>query len=753
MKPLYSIIQCKTAALKCGTVRPTQKCKRRRKTLLTTLALSGLSLGVSAQEQETDSLEGKKVVLDEVLVQAIRVTKEFPITFSNLDQEEITPRNLGQDVPILMNFLPAVVTTSDAGAGVGYTSIRVRGSDATRVNVTINGVPYNDAESQGTFWVNMPDFASSTQSLQLQRGVGTSTNGAAAFGASLNLLTDAFSEEAYARISSSVGSFKTLRNNIKFSTGILNDHFEISGRLSRITSDGYIDRARSELDAYFLQGVYKDENTLVKALLFGGHEITYQAWNGVTPEELEEEGRTYNSAGIYFDENGNRQFHDNEVDNYKQDHFQLHWNETLSPEWSTNLALHYTRGRGFFEQYKEDEDFSDYGLEPIDIGGETVNTTDLIRRRWLDNDFYGTVFSATYNNDNLKLILGGGYNEYKGDHFGEIIWARYASDSEIGDRYYDDNSTKTDLNVYAKANYQLNNKWSVFGDVQYRGVGYEANGDDTGLVDDSFNFFNPKAGVTFDLNQNNNFYLSYARANREPNRNDYENGNPKPEKLNDFELGWRYISPDFQLNTNVYYMRYKDQLVLTGELNDVGAPLRANVGDSYRLGLEVDANLRLGNKFRLRPNIALSDNRNIDFFFQRDGELQDLGNTHIAYSPQVVAGNVLAFQPNENLQVSLLSKFVGKQYMGNIDSENSTLDRYTQTDFNVQYVIETGSFVKSIVLSGLVNNIFDADIISNGYFYTYDDDFSSPGTITTIEGAGYYPQAGINFLIGATVNF
>ncbi|MER3375529.1 MAG: TonB-dependent receptor [Allomuricauda sp.] len=717
------------------------------------MALSGLALGLSAQEQETDSLEGKKVVLDEVLVQAIRVTKEFPITFSNLDQEEITPRNLGQDVPVLMNFLPAVVTTSDAGAGVGYTGIRVRGSDATRVNVTINGVPYNDAESQGTFWVNMPDFASSTQSLQLQRGVGTSTNGAAAFGASLNLLTDAFSEEAYARISSSVGSFNTLRNNIKFSTGILSDHFEISGRLSRINSDGYIDRARSDLDSYFLQGVYKDDNTLVKALLFGGHEITYQAWNGVTAEELEEEGRTYNSAGIYFDENGNRQFYNNEVDDYKQDHFQLHWNETLSPEWSTNLALHYTRGRGFFEQYREDEGFADYGLEPIDIGGETINTTDLIRRRWLDNDFYGTVFSATYNKDNLKLILGGGYNEYKGDHFGEIIWARYASGSEIGDRYYDDNSKKTDLNVYAKANYQLNNKWSIFGDVQYRGVGYEANGDDTGLVDDTFNFFNPKAGVTFNLNPNNNFYLSYARANREPNRNDYENGSPKPEKLNDFELGWRYVSPGFQLNTNVYYMRYKDQLVLTGELNDVGAPLRANVGDSYRLGLEVDANLRLGNKFRLRPNIALSDNRNIDFFFQRDGELQDLGNTHIAYSPQVVAGNVISFQPNESFQVSLLSKFVGKQYMGNIDSENSTLDSYTQTDFNVQYVIETGSFVKSIVLSGLVNNIFDADIISNGYFFTYDDDFSNPGTITTIEGAGYYPQAGINFLVGATVNF
>lgn len=752
MKTFYSI-DLGTAGLKCGPMRSSKLNDRHRiKKFFATLALSGLAFSLSAQEEPTDSLEGRKVVLDEVLVQAIRATKEFPITFSNLDQEEVTSRNLGQDVPILMNFLPAVVTTSDAGAGIGYTSIRVRGSDATRVNVTINGVPYNDAESQGTFWVNMPDFASSTQSLQLQRGVGTSTNGAGAFGASLNVLTDAFSEEAYAKVSTSVGSFNTLRNNVKFSTGILNDHFEFSGRLSRITSDGYVDRAASELDGYFLQGVYRDDNTLVKALLFGGHEITYQAWDGITAEQLETD-RTFNPVGMYTDENGQTRFYDKEEDNYKQDHFQLHWNETLSPFWSANIALHYTRGRGYFEQYREDDDFADYGLEPIEIGDENINTTDLIRRRWLDNDFYGTVFSATYNKDNLKLILGGGYNEYKGDHFGEIIWARFASNSEIRDRYYDDNSTKTDLNLYAKANYQLNGKWSVFGDVQYRGVTYEANGNDTGLVDDTFNFFNPKAGITFDLDRNNNFYFSYARANREPNRNDYESGNPKPERLNDFELGWRYVSPAFQLNTNLYYMRYRDQLVLTGELNDVGAPLRANVGDSYRLGLEVDANISLGQKFALRPNIALSDNRNLDFFFQRDGELQDLGNTQIAYSPQIVAGNILAFQPNQNLQFSLLSKFVGKQYMGNIDSENSTLDSYTQTDFNVQYVINANSFFKSIVLSGLVNNVFDADIVSNGYFFTYDDDFSNPGTITTIEEARYYPQAGINFLLGATIIF
>ncbi|MFK7812665.1 MAG: TonB-dependent receptor [Maribacter sp.] len=692
------------------------------------------------------------VVLDEAFVSAIRVTNETPVTFSNLTKEQIKPRNLGQDIPILMNFLPSVVTTSDAGAGVGYTGIRVRGSDATRVNVTINGIPYNDAESQGTFWVNMPDFASSTESLQLQRGVGTSTNGAGAFGASLNLLTDRVSEEAYGQISSSIGSFNTLRNNLKFSTGLLGDHVEIAGRLSRISSDGYIDRASSKLESYFLQGSYKDDNTLIKALLFGGHEITYQSWFGIDAATLESD-RTFNPAGIYTDENNNTQFYDKEEDNYKQDHAQLLWNEKLNDNWSTNIALHYTRGRGYFEQFKEDEDFGDYGFNPIQVDTVVINTTDLIRRRWLDNDFYGSVFSANYVNDKLNFIVGGGFNTYSGDHFGEVIWARFASNSNIRDRYYDDNSSKTDFNIYSKANYKLDDKWSLFGDLQYRTVGYKANGDETGLVDDTFNFFNPKAGVTYDLNQNNNLYFSYAVANREPNRNDYENGNPESEKLNDFELGWRYVSSDFQVSTNMYYMNYKNQLVLTGQLNDVGAPLRENVGDSYRLGLEIDANMKLGEKVHWSPNVAISTNKNKDFNFERDGVLQNLGDTNIAFSPNLVIGNQLTYNPSENFQLSALTKYVSKQYMGNIDSEGSTLDAYSQTDLNIQYTIDFNSIVKSITFSGLVNNVFDQLNVTNGYFFTFDDDFTDPNTITTIEGAGYYPQAGTNFLLGATILF
>ncbi|MCQ0111602.1 TonB-dependent receptor [Zhouia amylolytica] len=696
--------------------------------------------------------EEKTIALDEVLVSAIRVTSKTPVTFSNMSKKDIKKRNLGQDIPVLMNYLPSVVTTTDAGAGVGYTGIRVRGSDATRVNVTINGIPYNDAESQGTFWVNMPDFASSVENLQLQRGVGTSTNGAGAFGASLNLLTDAISEESYGEISSSVGSFNTQKHNVKFSTGKLNDHVEISGRLSLIESDGYIDRASSDLKSYFLQGAYVDESTLIKALVFGGHEITYQAWNGIDSGMLESD-RRFNTAGMYTDEDGNVQFYDNEVDDYKQDHAQLHWNEKWNSNWNTNFALHYTYGRGYFEQYREGESFEDYNLEPITTADGEISSTDLIRRRWLDNDFYGTTFSANYQDDNFDLILGGAWNKYEGDHFGEVIWARYASNSEIRDRYYDDNSVKTDFNIYGKASFMLTNRLGLFGDLQYRRVTYKANGEDTGLVDDEFDFFNPKAGITYNMNEQNSLYFSYARANREPNRNDYENGSPKPEKLNDFELGWRYGSKAVKLNLNAYYMRYKDQLVLTGELNDVGAPLRENIGDSYRLGVEADATIVFNSKFIVRPNVSLSTNKNIDFYFERDGSLRDLGNTTIAYSPSFVGSNIFTYLPVNNLQFSLLSKYVSEQYMGNIDSDGSKLSSYFVNDFNVQYEIQTNTFIDSIILTGLVNNIFDKKYVSNGYFYTYDDNWTDPNQVTTIEGAGYYPQAGINFLIGATFMF
>ena len=701
--------------------------KKTKSACLCSVFFSLFSLVSFSQEKQKDTTKVNQ--LDEVLVSAVRVTTKTPVSFSNLDKKEIKFRNLGQDIPVLMNYLPSVVTTSDAGNGMGYTGIRVRGSDATRVNVTINGIPYNDSESHGTYWVNMPDFASSLESIQLQRGVGTSTNGAGAFGASLNMLTETYSKKASGEISSSFGSYNSNKNTVKFSTGLMNDHFEIAGRLSTLKSDGYVDRASSNLKSYFLQGTYVGNTTLIKALAFGGTEKTYQSWNGIDAATMETD-RTFNSAGMFTDEAGNTRFYENETDNYQQDHYQLHWNEKITGNWSTNLAVHYTKGKGYYENYKEDADFADYGLLPV--GTET--TTDLIRQKWLDNDFYGTTFSANYKSEKLDVILGGGWNKYEGQHFGKVIWARYASQSELGDLYYNDAATKTDGNIFAKANYQITEKISLFGDLQLRNVHYKADSWETGVVNDNFNFFNPKAGLNYDINAKNKLYFSYAKANREPNRTDYENGNPKPEKLNDYELGWRLDAENVKINTNVYYMAYKDQLILTGELDDVGSPIRSNSDKSYRLGLEVDATIVISEKFIIRPNFTLSDNKNVDLNIGF-GDV----TTDIAYSPSIIAGNIFIYKPIEGLYVSLLQKFVGEQFMNNVDSIEAKLESYFVNDLNVSYEIKPKSVFQSITITGLVNNVFDKKYVSNGYMwdvYPY-----------------YYPQAGINFLAGLTLKF
>lgn len=712
------------------------------KLFLGTLIAVGFSHSTQAQETSKDTTQ-----LQEVVVSSVRAKKKTPITFSNLSKEELATRNLGQDIPILMNYLPSVVTTSDAGNGFGYTGIRVRGSDATRVNVTINGIPYNDSESHGTFWVNMPDFASSVENLQLQRGVGTSTNGAGAFGASLNMLTDNYSTKANGEISNSFGSFNSRKHTVKFSSGLLNNNFELAGRLSKIASDGYIDRAFSDLKSYFLQGTFTNSKrtTLIKALAFGGTEKTYQSWNGIDESTLKDD-RTFNSAGMFTDEFGNIRFYDNETDNYQQDHYQLIWNQTISKNWKSNIAFHYTKGKGYYENYKENALFEDYNLTPI-IG---IISTDLIRQKWLDNDFFGTTFSLNYKNSNLDIVYGGGWNKYLGDHFGKVIWARFASTSELGDHYYEHFGRKEDVNTFLKTSYNVTKNLLLYVDLQLRSVNYSANGD-TGLVDDNFTFFNPKGGITWTLNNYNNFYFSYARANREPNRTDYENGNPKPERLDDLELGWRFEKAKTKLNVNGYFMVYQNQLILTGALDDVGNPIRENSGKSYRLGIEIDAIIQPLKNVFLQPNLALSQNKNTDFYFTRDGMLQNLGDTNIAFSPSLVFNNRLTIVPFKNFQASMFSKFVGEQYMGNIDSENSKLESYSSTDLNVSYEIQPKKIFKSILFSLLANNIFDQKIVSNGYFYTYDDFFSNPGTISTIEETAYYPQAGINFLAGLTL--
>lgn len=724
------------------------------KKLLFMIAATCAALPMSAQEQVQDTTKVES--LEEVLVRSVRVDADSPITHSNLSAEEIEKRNLGQDIPILLNYLPSVVTTSDAGAGVGYTYIRVRGSDASRVNVTLNGIPFNDAESQGTFWVNLPDFASSVQNLQLQRGVGTSTNGSGAFGASLNLLTDAVSNEAYGEIANSFGSFNTRRHTVKFSTGLLNERFEITGRLSNIASDGYIDRATSDLKSYFLQASFQDDNTLVKAITFGGREETYQAYNGIDAETLATD-RTFNPSGLYTDDNGEVQFYDNEIDNYAQDHYQLLWNQRYDANWSSTMAINYTYGRGYFEQYREDEDFNTYGFEPIVNGGDTINTTDLVRRRWLDNDFYAVNANVNYKDNQLDVSSGVFYSLYDGDHFGEVIWAQFAGGSEIRDRYYFGTGDKNEFTVFGKATYRLNEKWSVFGDLQGRFVRYKTDGTTSDLIlldeDRTYSFFNPKAGATYRINIQNQLYASYGRANREPRRSDFEQGIFTAETLDDFELGWRFTTPKISVNTNAFYMDYQNQLVLTGALDDVGAPIRATSGESYRLGLEIDAQVVVTDQLSVRPNLALSSNKNVDFVTSRDGSLVNLGNTNISFSPAIVAGNSIAYAPTNNFEIALLSKFVSDQYMGNIDSEVSKLDSYFVHDLNINYSLKKIPFVKEVLFSALVNNLFNVAYVNNGYFFTFDDDFSDPETITTVEGAGFFPQATLNFLVGATVKF
>ena len=723
--------------------------------------------------QETEKDSTKVTQLKEVVLSSVRAKEKDPITFTNVSKEEIAKRNLGQDIPVLLNYQPSVVTTTDAGNGIGYTYMRVRGSDGSRINVTLNGVPFNDSESHGTFFVNLPDFASSIESAQLQRGVGTSTNGAGAFGASLNVETKSYQEKAHAEIANSVGSFGTRKHTLSFGSG-LHNNFEINGRLSQIASDGYIDRASTNMLGYFFNANYVKENTLIKFIAFGGKEKTYQAWNGIDQAPLDILGLdsnmlannpTYNVIGIQTDDNGNIEgFYDNETDNYWQNHFQLHWSEKWNSKWSSNVALHYTIGKGFFEQYVDDYYYSNVlfeddaklsflGLQPLNVNGQIITSMDYVRRRWLDNDFFGTTFALNYNSQKTDFQIGGAANRYLGKHYGEVISSQYQISENY--RYYDNFGNKDDVNVYGKISHEVLDKLNVFADMQYRMVFYKADSYRFDDVNDIFRFFNPKVGLNYQLNPANMFYGYFGIANKEPRRDDYENedAKPKAERLNDFELGWKYNTKKIKVNTNAFYMDYTNQLVLTGALNDVGAPVFTNSGKSYRVGLEIDAQIQLIEKLFFQPNVTVSQNKNKDFFFQRDGELQNLGDTNIAFSPNVIAGGSITFLPLEGLQVSLLSKYVGKQYMGNIDAEKSVLDPYFINDFNVNYEWKINRGIKSIVFSGLVNNIFDVKYISNGYFYTYDDDFSNPPAITTIEGAGFYPQAGINFLAGMTVKF
>ena len=580
----------------------------------------------------------------------------------------------------------------------------------------------------------MPDFASSIENLQVQRGIGTSTNGSSAFGASINILTDLVSDKPYFENSNSIGSYNTMKNTFKFSTGILNDSFEFSGRLSKIDSDGYIKRSSSDLKSYFLQATYKKENTLIKALSFGGHEITYQAWNGIDGETLESD-RIYNPSGMYLDQSGNIQFYDNEVDNYKQDHYQLHWSQIINSKLTSNLSFNLTNGLGYYEQYKENGD------------------QDYITRKWLDNQFIVGNYSLNYQSNKLNMNFGSSYSEYDGDHFGKVIWAQNTAGIEVDDRFYDGNGIKKDFSNYVKTTYQLNSKLSFYGDIQLRNVNYKTSGNTSDItnfsINKKYNFFNPKGGLNYLFNNYNNVYFSFARSNREPTRSDYEsNPNIRSEQLNDFEFGWSLTKKKFNVTTNFYMMQYKDQLVLTGSIDDVGTPVRENSGESYRTGLEVETVFNLSDKISILANSAFSDNKNKNFVTSLNGELVNLGKTNISFSPEIVSAVNLLYSPKENMEFSILNKYVGEQYMSNTNSAFSKLDAYSVLDFNFNYNFKKTFFFSEIVLSAVVSNLFGTEYVSNGYYYTYDDTWTDPNIITTIEGTGYYPQATRNYMVG-----
>lgn len=750
------------------------------KNLFLFLTLLALSVNANAQENQKEQDSTKTEKLDEILLSATRAKDKTPVAFTNITKEALESINLGQDLPILLDQLPSVVTTSDAGAGVGYTGIRVRGSDATRVNVTINGIPYNDAESHGTFWVNMPDFVSSVEDIQLQRGVGTSTNGSGAFGASLNLKTLNPSTQGYATTTNTVGSFGTRKHNISMGSGLKNN-FYAEGRLSHIQSDGYIDRARADLNSYYLEAGFLNKKTAIKAIVFGGKEVTYQSWYG-TPEAVVNNDR--DGIQAFIDRNFpsdaeaenllnsgrtyNFYTYDNEVDNYEQTHYQLHFSHQFNNHFSANISGNYTRGKGYFEQYKADEALGDYFPNNINASDEG----DVIRRRWLDNDFYAFVYSLNYKKENLNLYLGGGYNTYEGDHFGEVIWDSFASSIPIRSHYYFSYGDKKDYSTYIKAEYSINSNLFALLDLQYRRVDYESVGTSSDLltinVKESYDFFNPKFGLTYTIDNYSSIYGSYAVANREPNRDDLTKNpeRPKPEQLHDFEFGYKLRKENFYVTANLYYMNYKDQLVLTGDLDDVGDPIRQNVAKSYRAGIELQTGYKVSDQFRVDANATFSQNKIKAFDYiiydtQYDPNTFDtvsyepvvtqFKDTDISFSPSVIFGSTLTYAPIKNGSVALLSKYVGKQYLDNTSSNDKSIDAYFVNNLNVSYKIQP-EWIKEIGLNLLVNNLLDSEYVSNGYTYSY---FYRPvgSSDLPITENFYYPQATINFLLGVTLKF
>lgn len=734
-----------------------------------------IEIRVPEQKEVVVELEPATILTSEVLVSATRAKDKTPVAYTTITGDEIATRNMGQDIPYLLQLTPSFVATSDAGAGIGYTNFRIRGTDLNRINVTVNGIPLNDAESHGTWFVDQPDLASSLENVQIQRGVGTSTNGAAAFGATINLQTNTLNKDAYAEYKTAGGSFNTFKNTVSAGTGLIDGKFSLDARLSKVSSDGFIDRAYSDLKSFFVSGGYYSDNTILKANVFSGVETTYQSWNGVpsvrlnndlegmqrygehwlyTPEETQEminsNSRTYN---LYT--------YENQVDYYQQDHYQLHFSHKFNPNLNLNASGFLIRGKGYYENFKEDEDLEDYQIPVIQIGEEIIESTDLVNRKWLDNHFYGLTFSLNYQKRKNDFTLGGGWNIYDGDHYGNVIWARFLGNADYNHDWYSNKGLKKDFNLFAKYNYQVAEKLNLFADMQYRRIDYSIDGIDDDLRDitqkHQFNFFNPKLGVFYKPADNQNLYLSFATANREPNRSAYIDARqdaepPVFETMYDWELGYEIKSALFSAAVNFYSMNYKNQLVLTGEINDVGNPIMTNVDESFRRGVELQTGVALIRNLQWLANATFSQNKIKDFTEYVDNwdtweqEVFSLGTTDIAFSPNLIANSQLVYEPVKNLNFAFVSSYVGKQFIDNTSNNDRSLDAYFVNNLKADYSFQTNLF-NEIAIHLMVNNLFNEEYESNAWVYSY----ILGGERYKMDG--YFPQAGRHFMVGVDLKF
>ncbi len=750
-----------------------------KKTLLT-VAATMATLAAVAQPAATDTVP--TITLSEVEVLGTRASENTPVAYSNVTGKQIAAVNHGLDIPFLLSMTPSVITTSDAGAGVGYTSMRVRGTDATRINITVNDIPLNDSESHSVFWVNTPDFASSVRDIQVQRGVGTSTNGSGAFGASVNMRTQGFSRDAFAEVSGSYGSFNTNKETLRVGSGLLGDHWSIEARLSHIGSDGYRDRASSELLSYYGQLGYFGGGTSLRFITFGGKEDTYHAWDGISRDDLKD-NRTYNPNGEIKHDGKVTGFYKDQKDIYRQTHYQLIWNQTFNPEWKLNVALHYTDGYGYYQEYKNARTLKEYGLEPVVTPEGTSKKASLVRKKCLDSGFGGGVFSLQYTGERLAATLGGGINRYTNDHYGQVIWVEnYTSPLAPDHEYYRNYARKNDFNVYIKGNYVITGGLSAYADLQYRHIGYRMRGDNDKWdwtaspehlqvldIDEPFDFFNPKAGLNWQMNEHNRFYASFAVAQKEPTRNNYNDGplvkHPTSEKLYDWEAGYELRSGRFAAGVNLYYMKYKDQLVLNGKINEIGELMAENVPDSYRMGVELMAGFRFTDWLRWDVNATLSRNRIKDYVgyvSDYDADTWDdmwtqteihAGDKTIAFSPSVTVGSMLALD-YKGFTATLQSQYVSRQYLDNFERKDDSLDPYFVNNLDLGYTF-TLPHVRSITVGATIYNLFDEKYETNGYSMTsalYPGG-SKDNKYTLYSDPRFYPMAGINALGYVTFRF